>query len=277
MALKLPRQTIMQRFNFIKRLVPTGRARIRRISLLVTIVGIASVSFGTVISSCSPTDSLAATQSLQQPLGEARAPVAEAIRIWDEENGPDGDPFSAGVAAWKIANATHDVKWAREAIRRLETARQDMPQFAQATAWLGSAHALIARDYPLRGAWQVIPGPGFVRIHHVRKAERLLDSAVAQAPNDPAVRLTRATTVLGMPRLLVDHANAYADLEHMAEWIIDPASNPAHAQILNSGEWLERFDTVYAQALDSEGMTSFALATCRQLRAQGRNSGDHCP
>ncbi len=205
MLLKCSRRTAMRRLNVIKRPVPAGLARTRRIPF-------AAAAAGTVIISCSPTGSPSVTQSLQQPIDETRAPVTEEMRIWDEENGPEGDPASDSRAGF--------------------------------------------RPNPPR-----------------QKTERLLESAVVQTPHNPAVRLIRAATVLEMLRLPANRANAYADFDVMAEWIADPASNPAYARILGSGEWRESFDAACEQVLAGEGEVPPAPTICRKLRTQGRGPG----
>ena len=172
---------------------------------------------------------------------EAEAELKEALRIWMEESAEGGDAFSAGKAAYDIASATRDPRWAWEANRLLAEARETLPGFAQATAWQGSAQGLIARDYPIQGIWQVLPGPGYARIYHVRRAVALMNSAVEEAPRDPVVRLVRAATVSRMPGFLVDHGVAKRDFKILAEWEADPSLNPDHAEILTSDDWRESF------------------------------------
>ncbi|MCY4291594.1 MAG: hypothetical protein OXC72_07515 [Roseovarius sp.] len=241
------------------------------------VAGACIITFGTLISSCSPgTDSM----NIQSESGNAKdvnSQIISSIGIWEEESGPEGDPFSAGVAAWKIANETRDVKWSGEAIRKLNDARQGMPEFTHAAAWLGAAHAPVARDYPIQGIWQVIPGPGFARIHHVKKVENLLDNAVDQSPNDPVFRLIRASTLLQMPGMLTDHKRAYDDIELMAGWSVNPDGNRSHAEILKSADLNGGFMEIHIKFLSNEGMTDTALGHCRQILAQAQNSQDQCP
>ena len=183
----------------------------------------------------------------------------QARALWSEENGEYGDPFTAGKAAYDIARLTHDPKWANEAIARLELAREAMPNFPAATAYLGSAHALMARDFPVQGAWQVLPGPGFVRIYHVKRAETLLSEAIEIDPSDPVARLIRAATVIRMPSILADHDLALADFEQLAAWEANPQANAKHADVLRSAKWRGDFYRAYAAALAEQGKTEQAV------------------
>ena len=167
--------------------------------------------------------------------------VADHEPIWNEESGPDGDPFAAGMAAYRLASATLDPAWSNEAIDAFDKVLESNPGFSLALAWRGSAHALMARDYPVQGLWQIVPGPGFLRLYHVKAAFSDLDSAVDAAPGDPIIRLIRASTYLAMPSVFGGGEEGRADFDKLEAWTRDPDGNPDYADILRSREWRERY------------------------------------
>ena len=181
------------------------------------------------------------------------AQLETARVLWDEESEANGDPYIAGKAAYDIAQLTGEPQWSKQATDLLSEARAHNPQFALATAYLGSAYALRARDFPLRGLWQVIPGPGFVRMYYVFRAEALLNEAVEQDPQNPITRLIRAATVINMPGIFVSHDTALADFALLAEWEQNPNANPPHADVLTSDEWLREFYDSYIETLIEQG------------------------
>jgi len=216
-------------------------------------LGLIALNCGAFMISCAPVTTADGTPRIHINMSKDDARLSEAVRLWSEESGATGDAFTAGKAAYDIADVTNDPKWARVASRRLAEARKALPGFAQATAWQGAAQALIARDYPLRGAWQALPGPGFVRIYHVKRAEALLNEAVAEAPGDPVVRLLRAATISSLPRALTERDTAMQDFALLAQWEADPDSNPGYAAILASRDWRRAFHDAHAQAGNAQG------------------------
>ena len=199
--------------------------------------------------------------------------LAQARHLWIEESDENGDPFTAGKAAYDIASLTHDVNWANEAITKLEEARTQMPQLAQATAYLGSSYAIMARDFPLQGLWQILPGPGFVRIYYVKKAESLLNDAVDQAPKDPVTRLVRAATLIKMPGIFVEHDQALKDFEVLASWEEDSSNNSSHAHILQSAKWRRSFYKSYIDVLKGKGEKERATKYQQKLLKQLSDDG----
>ena len=243
---------------------PHSKRRIlKMVSRTWLATGAIAVIYGLTATSCAPVVDANGAARINFAAVEA-APETDRLvaarALWQAESGAGGDPFSAGYAAYEIASVTHDPKWSSEAIARLGAAQDAMPEFAQATAWRGSAHALAARDFPLQGAWQVIPGPGFVRIYHVQRAKSLLNAAVAQAPNDPVVRLIRAATLANMPAFFVDETVVDADFALMAQWDAEPQSNPDFADILTADKWRTDFYTAYAAQMTATGEPELAAA-----------------
>ncbi|WP_293573972.1 hypothetical protein [Phaeobacter sp.] len=229
-------------------------------------IGALAVIYGLTVTGCSPVADADGTPRIKTTAMD-QPRLTEASALWSEENGAYGDPFTTGKAAYDIAQLTHDPKWAREAISQLEKARSEMPNFPSATAYLGSAHALMARDYPLQGAWQALPGPGFVRIYHVERAEALLSEAVAIDPTDPVARLIRAATIIDMPGVLADHDLALADFDQLAKWEAQPELNPQHADVLRSAKWRGDFYSAYTRVLADQGKTEQAATYQQKLTA----------
>ena len=191
--------------------------------------------------------------------------IAEHGPIWEEESRPGGDPFSAGLAAYRLASATLDPAWSNAAIDAFDEVLESAPDFALARAWRGSAHALMARDYPVRGIWQMVPGPGFVRLYHVRAAFSDLDSSAAAVPGDPLIRLIRASTYLAMPSVFGVVDEGLDDFDKLGDWTRDPDSNPDHADILRSRSWREEYYLARSRAMEAFGESDDAARSWRQL------------
>ena len=179
--------------------------------------------------------------------------VAGYLALWKESGGAGGDPFSAGLAAYHLASLTREPEWSEAALEAFDRVLASRPGFALARAWRGSAHALRARDFPVRGILQLLPGPGFVRLAHVRASFSDLDAAVEAAPRDPAVRLIRAATRLGLPAIFGGADEGLADFRRLQDWTRDPGSNPGHSDLLGSAHWRERYHLARARAMQGIG------------------------
>lgn len=239
------------------------------------ITGVLLVVYGFLLSSCtavvpkvpSPeSQSGAQVDSLDAAKATFKAhQIAIYGQIWEEENVADGDKFSAGLSAWKLANATEDSAWSKTAINVFTDALKTQPNIPQLTAWLGSSHALMARDYPVQGLWQIIPGPGFVRLYHVKKSFSYLDDAVGMAPKNPIVRLIRASTYLGLPAIFGGRKEGNADFELLEQWIENSQLNPEFADLLSSKTWLQEYFFSCAKAMANVGRDEGALRCWRKL------------
>lgn len=254
---------------------PDGRTLLRTWLL----AGALALGYGLVASGCTPVTPVAEPiapageiDSLETAEQAWRAgQIAEYQPIWNEENGPDGDPLAAGLAAFNLASATGDPAWSNAAIDALDKALADAPELPLARAWRGSAHALMARDYPVKGLWQIVPGPGFVRLYHMRAAFSDLDSAVGAAPGDPIVRLIRGSTYLGMPSVFGGGEEGLADFEKLRAWTRDPDSNPDYADVLRSRGWREQYYLSRSRAMETIGENEDAARSWQQLSEATRN------
>ena len=235
--------------------------------------GVLALGYGLVASGCTPVTPVAGPvvpagemDGLEKAEQAWRAGiVAEHEAIWNEESGPDGDPFAAGLAAFHLASATRDPAWSNAAVDAFDKVLDSDPGFALARAWRGSAHALMARDYPVKGLWQIVPGPGFVRLYHVKAAFSDLDAAVAAAPDDPVIRLIRGSTCLAMPPVFGGGDEGRADFGKLRAWTRDPDGNPGHAEVLRSRSWREKYHLARARAMEAIGEDEEALRSWKRL------------
>lgn len=237
------------------------------------VAGALALGYGFMASGCTPVAPVAEPvvpageiDSLEKAEQAWRAEkIAEHEPIRDEEAGPEGDPFAAGLAAYALASATLDPAWSNQAIDAFDKVLERDPGFALARAWRGSAHALMARDYPVKGLWQIVPGPGFVRLYHVKAAFSDLDSAVAAAPADPVVRLIRGSTCLAMPPVFGGCEEGLADFDKLHAWTRDPDGNPDYADLLRSRSWREEYHLSRARAMEAIGEHEDALRSWQRL------------
>jgi len=235
--------------------------------------GVLVTGYGFVASGCTPVTPLVATvvpageiDSLEKAEQAWRAEtIAEHEPIWKDESGLDGDPFVAGLAAFRMASATRDPAWSNQAIEAFERALAANPDLTLARAWRGAAHALMARDYPVKGLWQPIPGPGFVRLNHVKAAFSDLDAAGDAASGDPVVRLIRASTYLAMPSIFGAGDEGLEDFDVLHAWTGDPDGNPDFSDVLRSQTWRERYFLARSRAMDAIGVREDAARSWQRL------------
>ena len=253
---------------------PEGRTVRRTILGTWLAAGVLATGYGSLITGCTPVAPESA--SMSTPAGEIDSmekaeqawragQIAEHEPIWKEESGPDGDPFSAGLAAYRLASVTGDPAWSGAAIDAFGKVLDRNPGFILARAWRGSAHALAARDYPVQGFWQIVPGPGFVRLYHVKAAFSDLDEAAGAAPRDPVIRLIRGSTYLGMPSIFGGTEEGLADFDALSGWTRDPESNPDHADVLRSEGWQESYYLSRSRAMEKIGRDEDAARSWMRL------------
>ena len=94
-----------------------------------------------------------------------------------------------------------------QTIARLEEALRTEPKNEVARVYLGSAYTLRSRDL----------GFGPKKLQALREGLRVMDEAVANAPNDPKVRLGRALTTQALPGLFGRAAESRSDFLKLAE------------------------------------------------------------
>ncbi len=185
----------------------------------------------------------ASPASLEEAIVAKNASVLrEYIVVWEEEQrATRKDPFTAALAAYRIGFASNDHSWSALSINLFDNILDENPEFILARAWRGSAYAIYAGDHPVKGFWLIIPGPGFARLEYVRRAFRDLNDAVEAAPNDPAIRLIRASTFIGMPKIFGGYDTGIEDFAILDKWTNTPASNQGNVDLLASQEWRSEY------------------------------------
>ena len=94
-----------------------------------------------------------------------------------------------------------------QCIEKLEEALRVQPKNELARVYLGSAYTLRSRDLSF--------GPK--KLQTLREGLRVMDEAVANAPDDPKVRLGRALTTQALPGLFGRAAQSRSDFLRLAE------------------------------------------------------------
>ncbi len=94
-----------------------------------------------------------------------------------------------------------------ECIAALEALLEREPQNQVARVYLGSAYTLQSRDL----------GFGPKKLSTLKRGVAVMDEAVAAAPNDPKIRLTRALTTSALPGFLGYRARSRQDFQTLAQ------------------------------------------------------------
>ena len=254
---------------------PPGRAR--RAARLGVVL--AALAFWLAAAGCAPAlpeRGGAAAEGARAALARAEEQwrstrIAGYRALWKEESAAGGDPFSAALAAYHLASLTREPGWSAAALDAFDRTLESRPDFALARAWRGSAHALRARDFPVRGLLLLLPGPGFARLAHVKASFSDLDAAAGAAPRDPSIRLIRAATYAGMPAIFGGTDAALADFRRLLAWTRDPESNPEHADLLRSASWRERYHLARARAMQGLDRKEDAAASWARLAEVGED------
>ncbi len=180
----------------------------------------------------SPPETVLYQESPDTVQKEVLEDATETLAIYKEEAAEDlSDPQSPqalGLAAFAMANFTHQAAWSKRAIEHFKSdENSDL-----SLAYYGSSSTLFARDYPYQGLWQIFPGPGFARMYYVGRGKSALNDAVEADPENPVIRLIRAATFSGLPWLFREEESAAEDFARLRAAIADP-SGP-HQSVLAS-------------------------------------------
>jgi tetratricopeptide (TPR) repeat protein len=119
------------------------------------------------------------------PVAPGPAPVATG------QLDPFSDPFIQQIEARHEKAVAGDTAETKALTADLEKWTQQQPDNHLLQAYLGAVYTLESRD-----AW-----PGMGKINYLRDGWKLLDAAVAAAPDNPAVRFIRAIDYYEMPTL----------------------------------------------------------------------------
>lgn len=150
-----------------------------------------------------------------------------AVSAGPMRGAPPSDPAVAALYARGLAG---DAQAVTDCIAALEQRLSDTPNDQLARVYLGSAYTLRSRDL----------GLGKAKLDTLRKGLALMDEAVAAAPGNADVALTRAVTNEALPIFLGRRKNARRQLNELLAMVEkDPAKlKPADQQLLylNAGE-----------------------------------------
>ena len=153
--------------------------------------------------------------------------IIAAAWVGPLHSAPPSDPAVATLHARGLAGNAQAVI---DCIAALEKRLADAPNDQLARVYLGSAWTLRSRDL----------GLGRAKLDTLRKGLALMDEAVAAAPGDADVALTRAVTNEALPIFLGRRKVARAQLNELLALVgKDPAKpGPADRQLLylNAGE-----------------------------------------
>lgn len=101
-----------------------------------------------------------------------------------------------------------DKEAVEQCIAKLEEGLRSHPHNELGRVYLGSAYTLRSRDL----------GFGPKKLQTLRQGLRVMDEAVANAPNDPKVRLGRALTTSALPAIFGRSTESRNDFLKLAEW-----------------------------------------------------------
>ena len=150
-----------------------------------------------------------------------------ALIIWPVSAAASEDNRIADLYARGLAGEKQAVI---DCIAALESKLAQQPNDQLARVYLGSAWTLRSRDLPI----------GLTKLSALRKGIALMDAAVAAAPDDARVRLTRAVTNVALPIFLGRRGVARQQLDELVAQVeTNPEKlKPADRQLLylNAGE-----------------------------------------
>lgn len=170
----------------------------RRAALLIGLgcwLGIAPVAFGAV-----PTQNV---HSLQDSAMLAK--VIEENEAVLKLNPNDLQALKTLGIAYHNLSVMGKKGVSQKAFANLNQVLQRAPEDYEALAYLGSTYTLLGRD---------ATNP-FTKLSQVYKGCKVLDGAVAKAPNNPVVRLTRAINSLSLPDFFNRRDLTREDLFHL--------------------------------------------------------------
>jgi tetratricopeptide (TPR) repeat protein len=201
--------------------------------------------------------------------------MREHIAIWQREQAASRkDAFSEALAAYRIGAASKMSRWSKLSIKLFDAILESNPDFALARAWRGSAKVIYSGNFPIRGPAMVIPGPGFVRMGYVWGGFSDLNDAVDAVPNDPVIRLIRASTFIGAPAFFGGREQGMADFAMLDAWTNTPASNPENADLLASEEWRSQYYYNRGKAMEQLGNKAEANKAWQNLQQSSSDELD---
>ena len=129
---------------------------------------------------------------------------------------PFSDPLIKQIQARQEKAVGGDTKETKALTTDLEKWTQEQPTNYLLQAYLGSVYTLDSRD-----AW---PGPG--KLTYLRNGGKLMDGAVAAAPDNPAVRFVRAIDYYELPFFFGKGKTARDDFQILLKQIDGEVKSP---------------------------------------------------
>ncbi len=129
---------------------------------------------------------------------------------------PFNDPLIKQVQTRHEKAVKGDTKETKSLATDLEKWTKEQPTNYLLQAYLGSVYTLCSRD-----AW---PGPG--KLTYLRNGGKLMDAAVASAPDNPAVRFIRAIDYYELPSIFGKRQTARDDFALLVKQVEGVAKTP---------------------------------------------------
>ncbi|OPY03817.1 MAG: hypothetical protein A4E61_01027 [Syntrophorhabdus sp. PtaB.Bin184] len=120
---------------------------------------------------------------------EAIKLLSESCERMDKENAHDLETVKLMAIAYHSLASAKIKGTTKKAIAYLEKARELSPDDMELLAYLGSAMTMSARD-----SWNVV-----AKLSRVNKGINMLDTAVARAPSNIALRMIRGSNSMALP------------------------------------------------------------------------------
>lgn len=143
-------------------------------------------------------------------------PNAPGQPVAPAQTDPFSDPLIKQIQARQDKAVKGDTKETKALTTDLEKWTREQPDNRLLQAYLGSVYTLDSRD-----AW---PGPG--KLTYLRNGGKLMDGAVAAAPDNPAVRFVRAIDYFELPFFFGKGATARDDFQILLRQIDGEIKSP---------------------------------------------------
>lgn len=248
--------------------------------------GVILMAVATVMLGCAPslddvavpafnTEGTAPASLREAETAKNHAVLRENIDIWSREQAAtQKDAFVEALATYRIGAASEDYQWTYRSLLLFDAILEEDADFTLARAWRGAANATYAQDHRIKKALFVIYVPEFIPLDYVWRSFRDLNQAVKAAPNDPMIRLIRASTFIRMPELFSGHDEGMEDFALLDGWTNDPSTNPQNADLLATAEWRSQYFLNRARAMERLENTTEAERAWKNLLQESNDQVD---
>jgi hypothetical protein len=155
-------------------------------------------------------------QVLAAPLEPIPAATTSVPQATSQQLDPFSDPLIKQVQSRHEKAVNGDTKETKALTTDLEKWTREQPTNYLLQAYLGSVYTLDCRD-----AW---PGPG--KLSYLKNGGKLMDGAVAAAPDNPAVRFIRAIDYYELPFFFGKGKTASDDFQMLLKQIDGTIKTP---------------------------------------------------